>query len=60
MKAGVSWLTPHGLRRYFFTACRRAGVPLEVAMWFADWRDVRTALECYREIGEQDYRAAVK
>ncbi len=52
--AGLPWLRVHDLRRTFLTRLRRAGVALEVAMWLSDHRDLRTVLECYREVDAEE------
>jgi integrase len=57
--AGFSWLRPHDLRRNFITRCRRAGVPLEVAMYLSDHRDVAVVLACYRAVDSRDAKAAM-
>ena len=51
---------PHDLRRCFVTECRRRGVPMEVAMFLSDHRDLATVLKCYRAIGQDEVRHAVR
>jgi integrase len=58
--AGVEWLKPHDLRRGFVTRCRRRGVPMELAMFLSDHRDVAVVLDAYRAIDPADVEAAVK
>ena len=58
--ADLPWLKPHDLRRNFVTRCRRAGVPLDICMWLSDHRDLRTVLECYREVDTDEARDALR
>lgn len=57
--AGLDGLKPHDLRRNFVTRCRRQGVPLEVAMYLSDHRDVRVVMSCYRAISKEEAKAAM-
>ena len=56
---GLSWLRPHDLRRNFVTRCRRAGVPLEVAMYLSDHRDLAVVLQCYRRVEPKEAKQAI-
>lgn len=61
IKAGIQHpVTLHDLRRTFLTRARQRGVPMEVAMRISDHRDLGTVLKCYRQIPEEEMRAAVE
>lgn len=50
----------HDLRATFISDCRRAGVDLEVTARLAGHADISTTARFYREIKEEDLRAAVE
>jgi integrase len=58
--AGLPDITIHDLRRTFITRLRRANVPLEVAMALSDHRDIKTVLESYRAVEDEDMRKALE
>jgi integrase len=53
-------VTPHDCRRTFLTRLRRAGVAMEVAMRLSDHHDIKTVLESYRAVEDEDMRKALE
>jgi len=58
-RAGLPKVTLHDLRRNYLNALRRAGVGLEAAMALTAHRSVQTVMKHYREVSEEEKRAAV-
>ncbi len=44
----------HDLRKLFISRCRRRGVPIEVVQRLSDHADLRTCLEVYRHVGNDE------
>lgn len=52
--AGVTMISPHGLRRSFASLCYHLGVPEHVAMKAGGWSDIYTMRKIYTKISESD------
>ena len=55
-KAGLEDVRPHDLRRTFLTRCRMEGMPMEVAMYLSDHRDLSVVLSVYRAVEPAEAR----
>lgn len=53
-RAGVTMITPHGLRRSFASLCYHLGVPEQIAMKAGGWSDIYTMRKIYTKISELD------
>jgi integrase len=58
-KAGVADVTIHDLRRTYITRLIRAGVPLPTVQRLAGHEDIKTTLDYYTWVSDDDLRAGV-
>lgn len=58
-RAGLAPLRFHDLRATYITACRRAGIDLEVTAALVGHRTVQTTLKFYRSVDAEELRKAV-